>query len=61
VVPDGFLDGNPIELKPNTTSGIAAGQSQLQGYMKAIGSDYGFLYLYNTDGTYNVMVLTAGG
>lgn len=52
--PDGFFDGQPIELKPDTPSGIRAGQSQLTRYMNAFDSDTGYLVLYGKDGSFRM-------
>ncbi len=48
--PDGFYNGQPIELKPDTSSGRAAGMRQLQRYMKAYRQNVGYLYTYNDEG-----------
>ncbi|HEY8374685.1 MAG TPA: polymorphic toxin-type HINT domain-containing protein [Pseudonocardiaceae bacterium] len=46
-IPDGFTaDGFPVELKPNTKSGIKAGTRQLRRYMNEMGVDYGELWTY---------------
>ncbi|CAM5388687.1 polymorphic toxin-type HINT domain-containing protein [Streptomyces griseorubiginosus] len=46
-IPDGFTaDGFPVELKPNTASGIKAGTRQLRRYMNQMGVDYGELWTY---------------
>jgi RHS repeat-associated protein len=46
-VPDGFTDsGFPVELKPDTRSGIRAGTRQLRRYMNQMGVDYGELWTY---------------
>ncbi|WP_460708005.1 polymorphic toxin-type HINT domain-containing protein [Myceligenerans halotolerans] len=46
-VPDGFTDGGfPVELKPQTKSGIKAGTRQLRRYMREMGVDYGELWTY---------------
>jgi len=49
--PDGFYDGDPIELKPNTPSGLRAGRGQLRRYVGAFGTDQGYLYTYDANGT----------
>ena len=47
--PDGFTDdGFPIELKPDTASGIKAGTRQLRRYMRAMGVDEGQLWTYRS-------------
>jgi RHS repeat-associated protein len=49
-VPDGFTDnGFPVELKPDTRSGIRAGTRQLRRYMNQMGVDYGELWTYKVD------------
>ncbi|MET8088465.1 RHS repeat-associated core domain-containing protein [Micromonospora sp. NPDC005237] len=46
-VPDGFTDnGFPVELKPDSKSGIRAGTRQLRRYMNQMGVDYGELWTY---------------
>ncbi|WP_285632502.1 hypothetical protein [Actinoallomurus iriomotensis] len=46
-IPDGFTDGGfPVELKPDTRSGIKAGTRQLRRYMNEMGVDYGELWTY---------------
>ena len=46
-IPDGFTaNGMPVELKPNTASGIKAGTRQLRRYMNEMGVDYGELWTY---------------
>ncbi|TQJ23705.1 RHS repeat-associated protein [Micromonospora sp. A202] len=46
-VPDGFTDdGFPVELKPDTGSGMRKGTRQLRRYMNQMGVDYGELWTY---------------
>ncbi|MFE4175360.1 RHS repeat-associated core domain-containing protein [Streptomyces sp. NPDC056909] len=46
-IPDGFTaDGFPVELKPNTKSGIKRGTRQLRRYMNEMGVEYGELWTY---------------
>nr|BFE56435.1 hypothetical protein GCM10020063_009610 [Dactylosporangium thailandense] len=40
-------DGRPIELKPNTKTGIRAGTRALRRYMKATGSQQGELWVWD--------------
>ena len=53
--PDGFFNGDPIELKPNTPSGLSAGLSQLKRYMGAFGRSQSYLYVYDAAG--NIILL----
>lgn len=47
-IPDGITEsGMPIELKPNTRSGIRAGTRQLRRYMREMGVDGGQLWTYH--------------
>jgi restriction endonuclease fold toxin 9 of polymorphic toxin system len=47
-IPDGLTDtGAPIELKPNTRSGIKAGTRQLRRYQRAMGRTDGQLWVYD--------------
>ncbi|MDR6623609.1 RHS repeat-associated protein [Sinomonas atrocyanea] len=48
--PDGFFDGDPIELKPNSPSGLSAGRNQLRRYIGAFGAERGYLYTYDENG-----------
>jgi RHS repeat-associated protein len=48
--PDGFYDGDPLELKPGTPSGIKSGITQLNRYIRAFGASQGYLYTYDIDG-----------
>jgi RHS repeat-associated protein len=50
--PDGFtVDGYPVELKPDTKSGIKAGTRQLRRYLGDMKTQYGELWVYNVDGS----------
>jgi hypothetical protein len=48
--PDGFFEGQPIELKPATPSGLAAGRAQLKRYVNEFGAQRGYLFTYDKDG-----------
>ncbi|MBL0887597.1 hypothetical protein HGK34_15130 [Myceligenerans sp. I2] len=59
-IPDGFPDrGFPVELKPQTKSGIKAGTRQLRRYMREMGVDYGELWTYKQSQDGVVFSLTA--
>lgn len=59
-IPDGFTDaGFPVELKPNTKSGIKAGTRQLRRYMKEMRVNYGELWTYRDTQDGVVFDLTA--
>jgi RHS repeat-associated protein len=53
--PDGFFNGNPIELKPNTPTGISAGLRQLRRYVTAFGKSEGYLYVYDAKGNITLL------
>ncbi|WP_423791115.1 hypothetical protein [Micromonospora cathayae] len=54
-VPDGFTDnGFPVELKPDSRSGIRAGTRQLRRYMNQMGVGYGELWTYKIGSGGNV-------
>ncbi len=54
-IPDGFTAGGfPVELKPDTASGIKAGTRQLRRYMNQMGVDYGELWTYTVDASGDV-------
>jgi hypothetical protein len=48
--PDGLYDGDPVELKPNTPSGIRVGVTQLNRYISGFGTEQGYLYTYDAEG-----------
>lgn len=55
--PDGFFDGDPVELKPDTPSGLRAGLRQIGRYIRAFGTDKGYLVLYDPNGAYRVILV----
>jgi len=48
--PDAFFEKQPVELKPNSPSGIAAGRAQLTRYKGAFGAQRGYLFTYDENG-----------
>jgi hypothetical protein len=59
--PDAFTDaGFPVELKPDSRSGITAGTRQLRRYMNEMGVDYGELWTYRVAGNGDVTFRLTG-
>jgi hypothetical protein len=56
--PDSSRNGRPIELKPNTPSGVKKGQQQLKKYEKETGNK-GKLICYDT-GSSNLKIVKCG-
>lgn len=52
--PDGFYGSVPVELKPNTPSGLSKGRTQLRRYMNAFDSEVGYLYVYDDYGNFTL-------
>ena len=52
--PDGFYDGDPIELKPDSPSGRRSGERQLRRYMEKFDRDKGYLLYYDKQGAIRV-------
>ena len=60
--PDAAFEGNPVELKPNTSSGISLGKRQLQKYMIAMDRQLGYLVTYSDGGaTFEITVIIRKG